>query len=84
MSSLLRSGKVKVNGIIITELGFKVNPGKDEVEFENQKVDIKDEKVYILLNKPIGYVTTSSEQFGRDKVLDLVKVSQRVVPVRKA
>ena len=40
--------------------------------------------VYILLNKPIGYVTTSSEQFGRDKVLDLVKVSQRVVPVRKA
>ena len=84
MSSLLRSGKVKVNGIIITELGFKVNPGKDEVEFENQKVDIKDEKVYILLNKPIGYVTTSDEQFGRDKVLDLVKVSQRIVPVRKA
>ena len=44
-------------------------------------INKKIEKVYILLNKPIGYVTTSDEQFGRDKVLDLVKVRERVVPV---
>lgn len=80
----MRSGKIKVNGKVVTELGFKIDPEKDKVEFDNKEVVIKDEKVYILLNKPIGYVTTSSEQFGRDKVLDLVKVSQRVVPVRKA
>ncbi len=40
-----------------------------------------DEKVYILLNKPIGYVTTAKDQYNRDTVLDLVKVKQRVVPV---
>lgn len=45
------------------------------------KVKQEERKVYILLNKPIGYVTTSDEQFGRDKVLDLVKVRERVVPV---
>ena len=42
---------------------------------------IPEEKVYILLNKPIGYVTTMKEQFGRDKVTDLVKLKQRLVPV---
>ena len=45
------------------------------------KILILSEKIYILLNKPIGYVTTAKEQFGRDKVLDLVKVDKRVVPV---
>ena len=39
--------------------------------------------VYILLNKPIGYVTTVKDQFNRDTVLDLVKINTRIVPVRK-
>lgn len=42
-----------------------------------------EEKVYILLNKPIGYVTTVKDQFKRDTVLDLVKIDKRLVPVRK-
>ena len=74
-------GKVQVNGKTITELGVKVNPEKDKITFEGKNVKQEDKKVYILLNKPIGYVTTSDEQFGRDKVLDLVKVRERVVPV---
>ena len=41
----------------------------------------QEEKVYILLNKPIGYVTTARDQFSRDTVLDIVKVKQRIVPV---
>ena len=65
----------------ITELGVKVNPEKDKITFEGKNVKQEERKVYILLNKPIGYVTTSDEQFGRDKVLDLVKVRERVVPV---
>ena len=67
-------GKVQVNGKTITELGVKVNPEKDKITFEGKNVKQEERKVYILLNKPIGYVTTSDEQFGRDKVLDLVKV----------
>ena len=78
---LILSGKVSVNGEVITALGTKVNPEKDQVLYNGKVVKKQDEKVYILLNKPIGYVTTAKEQFGRDKVLDLVKVNKRLVPV---
>ena len=77
----ISEGKVKVNGKTVTELGTKINPEKDTIEFNGQVVKVKDEKVYILLNKPIGYVTTSHDQFNRDTVLDLVKVKERIVPV---
>ena len=78
---LILQGKVKVNGVIVTELGTKINPDKDIIEFENKIVKENTKHVYILLNKPIGYVTTSDDQFGRDTVLDLVKVRERIVPV---
>ena len=74
-------GKVQVNGKVVTELGTKVQPGKDEVKYENEIVQIENKKIYILLNKPIGYVTTVKDQFNRDSVLDLVKVKERLVPV---
>lgn len=74
-------GKVKVNGEVVTELGTKINPEKDVIEFENKKVRENTKHVYILLNKPIGYVTTADDQFGRDTVLELVKVKERIVPV---
>lgn len=75
-------GKVKVNGITITELGSKINTDTDTVEFEDKLIKKGDnKKVYILLNKPIGYVTTTKEQFGREKVLDLIKTNRRLVPV---
>lgn len=73
-------GRVKVNNEVAT-LGMKVNPYVDIVLFDDKKIDKKEELVYILLNKPIGYVTTSKDQFSRDSVLDLVKVKQRIVPV---
>ncbi len=79
---LILAGKVKVNGIVVTELGVKVSPNKDKVEYDGKVVVSQlNENVYILLNKPIGYVTTVKDQFNRDSVLDLVKVKQRVVPV---
>lgn len=78
---LIQAGKVEVNGIIVKELGTKVIPNKDEVKFNGKIIKLEEEKIYILLNKPIGYVTTSKEQFGREKVLDLVKVNKRIVPV---
>ena len=78
---LILQGKVKVNNQIVTELGVKVNPEKDIVKFEDKEVKPTSKMVYILLNKPIGYVTTADDQFGRDTVLDLVKVKERIVPV---
>lgn len=79
---IILSGNVKVNGKIVTELGVKVNPEKDRIEVDNKVVNLNNKKVYILLNKPIGYVTTVKDQFHRDTVMDLVKdVKERVVPV---
>ena len=76
---LIEQGLVKVNRKVVTELGTKINPEKDVVEY-NGKIVTK--KVYVLLNKPIGYVTTVKDQFNRDSVLDLVKdVKERIVPV---
>ncbi len=59
----------------------KVNPDVDEICFDGKKVNKQDKKVYILLNKPIGYVTTVKDQFNRDTVMDLIKIKERVVPV---
>ncbi len=78
---LIEEGNVTVNGVLITELGTKVVPDKDEVCFKGRKIRPSERKVYILLNKPIGYVTTVSDQFNRDTVLDLIKVKERIVPV---
>jgi len=76
------SGRVKVNDKVVQELGTKIEIGKDEILFDNKKVVLNEErKVYILLNKPLDYVTTSKDQFGRNTVLDLVKIKERVVPV---
>lgn len=78
---LILDGKVSVNGQVVKELGTKVNPAVDKVEYCGNPVFSSNKFVYILLNKPIGYVTTAKDQFDRDSVLDLVKVKERVVPV---
>ncbi len=61
---LIEYGKVKVNGKTVTKLGTKINPNIDEVEYNGKKIKkIKKEYTYILLNKPIDYVTTVKDQF---------------------
>ena len=77
---LILDGKVEVNGTIVTELGTKVSE-KDIVKYNGKIVKTEEEKIYILLNKPIGYVTTAKDQFNRDTVLDLIKINKRIVPV---
>ena len=93
-------GKVSVNGKVVTELGTKIDPQKDTVLFENKIVgtysicqengkqgEYNTQKyIYILLNKPVGYVTTAKDQFNRPTVLDLVdkkdiNANVRLVPV---
>ena len=78
---LITTGQVKVNGKVITELGTKVNPQKDVVEV-NGKIVGEEKKVYILLNKPVGYVTTLSDEKERPTVMELLDgVKEKVVPV---
>ena len=75
------NGLVKVNGKIVTELGTKINPEKDTIEYNGKLVKNGEKKVYILLNKPIGYVTTVHDQFNRPTVISLVNVNEKVLPV---
>lgn len=78
---LIKQGKVSVNEKVVTELGTQVIPNVDIVKYEGKEVIIDKDFIYILLNKPIGYVTTAKDQFGRDSVLDLIKTNKRLVPV---
>lgn len=80
---LIRAGKVKVNGHI-AEIGIKINPRKDLVTVGKQKLtNVKNRKmVYIMLNKPRGYVTTVSDELGRKTVMDLLPdFGCRIYPV---
>ena len=77
----ISDGKVKVNGKVVMELGTKVNPEKDIVEYDNHQIKKEDKNIYILLNKPIGYVTTVKDQFQRETVLNLINIKERIVPV---
>ncbi len=79
---LILQGRVRVNGEVINALGTKIDPNKDIVEYNGKQVrNSKKEYTYILLNKPIDYVTTVKDQFDRKTVLDLVKINKRLVPV---
>lgn len=80
---LIRAGKVKVNGHI-AEIGMKINPRKDLVTVGKQKLtNVKNRKMlYIMLNKPRGYVTTVSDELGRKTVMDLLPdFGCRIYPV---
>jgi len=78
---IILSGKVKVNGTIINELGTKVNPACDKVEYNDSVILPEENKVYIMLNKPEGYITSVKDEKGRDTVLDIVKVKERIYPI---
>ena len=73
-------GRVKVNGKVLTSLGYDVKDG-DYVEVDGKAVSLSERKVYIMLNKPKGCVCTSSDEKGRKTVLDFVKIKERVFPV---
>ena len=78
---LITTGLVRINGKIIKELGTKVYPG-DEVKFNDETIR-QERKVYILLNKPKDYITTTEDEKGRKSVLDLIRgaCKERVLPV---
>ena len=76
---LIVNGKVKVNGKVVTELGTKVD-SKDEI-MVNDKLIVKEEKEYYLLNKPRGVITSTSDDKGRTTVVDLIDTTARIYPV---
>ncbi|GAB6182188.1 hypothetical protein JCM14036_35070 [Desulfotomaculum defluvii] len=79
---LIVAGKVKVNGKVVTELGIKVDPLRDKIEVKGKPLPQREKRVYLLMNKPRGYVTTLNDERGRKTIADLLEgVDQRVYPV---
>ena len=78
---LITSGRVRVNGERVVELGTSVDPERDRVEVDGRAVRPPDRLSYVALNKPIGVVSTASDPRGRRTVLDLVPGDARLFPV---
>lgn len=76
---LIRAGKVKVNDKVV-EIGATANPIKDKISVDGKPI-VLEKKVYVLLNKPRGFVTTVSEQYGMRTVREIVKIKERIFPV---
>jgi len=79
---LIVEGKVKVNNIIVSELGSKIDPKKDMVKVDGKLIGVEKNKIYIMLNKPVGYMTTLDDEKNRRTVIDLIEgVKERIYPV---
>lgn len=79
---MIESGRVKVNGTVVTQLGAKADPNRDQIEVDGRRIQKPRAWTYILLYKPSGVVTTASDEFDRKTVLDLVTgIDARVYPV---
>ena len=78
---IIAAGRVTVNGTVVTEMGTSVEEYEDEVSVDGRIVFPEERKVYILLSKPKGYVTTVTDPQGRPTVIDLIDVTERIFPV---
>lgn len=79
---MIAAGRVSVNGSVVKQPGTKADPGRDEIRVDGRLIAFEHEKLYLLLHKPRGFVTTLSDPQGRPIVTDLLKgVTERVYPV---
>ncbi|MFC1854953.1 pseudouridine synthase [Thermodesulfobacteriota bacterium] len=80
--TLISSGKVSVNGVKMTELGTKADSEKDVITVNGQRINSPEKKIYIMMHKPTGYVTTMNDPEGRKIVTDILKdIKERLYPV---
>lgn len=82
VEKMITEGRISVNGIVTTVLGHKADPQKDAIRVDGRLVCLETEKIYLVLHKPKGYVTTLSDPQGRPIVTDLLSgIAVRVYPV---
>jgi len=79
---MILEGRVTVNGAVVLELGAKADPAHDVIALDNMAVAAAENKVYVMLNKPPGYITSLSDPEGRPTVMNIVnRIPERIVPV---
>jgi len=80
--TIISSGRVAVDGTTVKSMGTKIDPASQRVTVDGSPVKIEEQKIYLLLNKPKGYVTTLSDPQGRPIVTSLIKdINERLFPV---
>ncbi len=79
----IRAGRVAVNGVVVTEMGVKIDPERDRVEVDGKLVPLPSPRLTIMLHKPYGYISSTSDPHGRRVVTDLLgnRLSERLYPV---
>lgn len=75
---IIASGRVSVNGKVVTNLGTQINEKKDEVAVDGKRVSLPLSFVYLKLHKPKGYASTNSDERGRKTIFDLVDLPERL------
>lgn len=78
---MIISGRVMIDNQISTELGTKILPNKNIVKVDGKIISPEENKLYIALNKPTGYLSTVKDDRGRKTILDLVNVNERIYPI---
>jgi len=74
-------GRITINGISISEPGFKINPAKDKICVDGIPVKASTKKIYIILNKPANVISSVSDEKRRETVVDLINIKERIFPV---
>ncbi|MCL1980940.1 MAG: rRNA pseudouridine synthase [Proteobacteria bacterium] len=78
---LIRAGRIQINDQVVVEMGCRADPGRDRITCDGKPI-VFEEKIYVLLNKPAGYVTTLADPQGRPMVSDLLTgITERLFPV---
>lgn len=79
---LIDAGKVIVNGTVVRNKGMQIDETKDKVKVDGRHIKIQEETIYLMLNKPVGCVTTTKDQFDRKSVIDVMtEIKDRVYPI---
>ncbi len=81
VDELILQGRVTVNGETIVELGYKINPETDKVKLDGENIRVSTKKIYVILNKPNGVITSVSDEKHRTTVIDLIKLKDKIFPV---
>ncbi len=81
IDEFILQGRVTVNNKVVLEQGLQMTPGKDDVKLDGERIREKTKKLYLLLHKPIGFITTTDDEKNRRTVMDLISTRDKVFPV---
>lgn len=81
IDEFITQGRITVNNKVILEQGLQINPDKDEVRLDGERIREKANKKYYILHKPIGFITTTDDEKNRKTVIDLIKTQDKVFPI---